>query len=133
MIMENRIARSPVLPALVADVACVVFFVALGRRNHAGGVSVGGVAETAWPFLTGTAIGWLLSRGWHRPTALAPTGVVVWVCTVVVGMLLRHATSEGTAVSFIVVATVVTALLILGWRVILGWRKTARRGRTRVR
>ena len=133
MIMENRIARSPVLPALVADVACVVFFVALGRRNHAGGVSVGGVAETAWPFLTGTAIGWLLSRGWHRPTALAPTGVVVWVCTVVVGMLLRHATSEGTAVSFIVVATVVTALLILGWRGILGWRKTTRRRRARAR
>ena len=133
MTMENRPARSPVLPALVADVACVVLFVALGRRNHAGGVSVGGVAETAWPFLTGTAIGWLLSRGWHRPTALAPTGVVVWVCTVVVGMLLRQATSEGTAASFVVVATVVTALLILGWRGILGWRKTARRWRARVR
>ncbi len=131
--MENRNARSPVLPALAADIACVVFFVALGRRNHAGGVSVGGVAETAWPFLTGTAIGWLLSRGWHRPTALAPTGVVVWVCTVVVGMLLRQATSEGTAASFVVVATVATALLILGWRGILGWRKTARRWRARVR
>lgn len=121
------------LPALVADIACVVFFVALGRRNHAGGVSVTGVAETAWPFLTGTAIGWLLSRGWHRPTALAPTGVVVWACTVVVGMLLRQATSEGTAASFVVVATVATALLILGWRGILGWRKTARRWRARVR
>ncbi len=131
--MENRNAGSPALPALVADIACVVFFVALGRRNHAGVVSVGGVAETAWPFLTGTAIGWLLSRGWHRPTALAPTGVVVWVCTVVVGMLLRQATSEGTAASFVVVATVATALLILGWRGILGWRKTARRWRARVR
>jgi hypothetical protein len=64
---------------------------------------------------------------------LAPTGVVVWVCTVVVGMLLRQATSEGTAASFVVVATVVTALLILGWRGILGWRKTARRWRARVR
>ena len=48
-------------------------------------------------------------------------------------MLLRHATSEGTAVSFIVVATVVTALLILGWRGILGRRKTARQWRARVR
>jgi peptidoglycan/LPS O-acetylase OafA/YrhL len=131
--MENRNARSPVLPALVADIACVVFFVALGRRNHAGGVSVGGVAETAWPFLTGTAIGWLLSRGWHRPTALAPTGVVVWVCTVVVGMLLRQATSEGTAASFVVVATVATALLILGWRVLVGWRAVFRRWKVRVR
>jgi len=119
--MENpgdkaRQARSPALPALIADIACVVFFVALGRRNHAEGVSVWGVAETAWPFLTGTAIGWLLSRGWRHPTALAPTGITVWACTVVVGMVLRKATSEGTAASFIAVATLATALLVLGWR-----------------
>lgn len=113
---EARSARSPVLPALVADIACVMFFVALGRKNHAGGVSVGGVAETAWPFLIGTAIGWLLSRGWRHPTALAPTGITVWVCTVAVGMVLRQATSEGTAASFIAVATLATALLLLGWR-----------------
>jgi light-independent protochlorophyllide reductase subunit N len=72
--MENRTARSPVLPALVADVACVVFFVALGRRNHAGGVSVGGVAETAWPFLTGTARA-LEGRGARRIAAPFPLGV----------------------------------------------------------
>lgn len=114
---EARKRRSLVLPALVADIACVVFFIALGRRNHAGGVSVGGVAETAWPFLIGTAIGWLVSRGWRHPNALAPTGITVWVCTVAAGMVLRKATSEGTAASFIAVATLVTALLLLGWRV----------------
>jgi hypothetical protein len=31
-------------------------------------------------------------------------------------MLLRRATSEGTALSFVVVATLATGLLILGWR-----------------
>ena len=76
-----------------------------------------GVAETAWPFLAGTAIGWLVSRGWRRPTALVPTGVVVWVCTVAVGMLLREATSAGVAVSFVVVASAATAVVLLGWRV----------------
>ena len=45
-----------------------------------------------------------------------PTGVVVWVCTVAVGMLLRKATSAGVAASFVVVASTVTALLLLGWR-----------------
>ena len=91
----------------LADVVCVLVFCTIGRRSHAEGLTVAGVAETAWPFLAGTAVGWLLSRGWRRPTALVPTGVVVWLCTVVVGMLLRKATSAGVAVSFVVVASAV--------------------------
>ncbi len=104
------------LTALAVDVVCVVVFCTIGRRSHAEGLSVSGIAETAWPFLTGTGVGWLLARGWQRPTSLAPTGIVVWVSTVVVGMLLRKATSQGTAVSFIVVASLTTAVLLLGWR-----------------
>jgi peptidoglycan/LPS O-acetylase OafA/YrhL len=102
--------------ALAADLAGVLLFVAVGRRNHAEGLSITGIAETAWPFLTGTLVGWLASRGWRRPTSLVPTGVVVWLCTVAVGMALRKATGTGIAFSFITVATLVTALLILGWR-----------------
>lgn len=75
-----------------------------------------GVATTAWPFLTGTVIGWLTSRAWQRPTAVVPTGVVVWLCTVAVGMLLRKASSAGVAASFVLVAASVTAVLLLGWR-----------------
>jgi hypothetical protein len=33
-------------------------------------------------------------------------------------MLLRKASSQGVATSFIIVATVVTALLLLGWRAV---------------
>lgn len=114
------------LPALAADLACVVAFTALGRRNHAEGLTFAGVAETAWPFLAGTLFGWLISRGWRRPTAITPTGVVVWVCTVVIGMALRKATGAGIAFSFVVVASVVTALLLLGWRAVAA--RLARRG-----
>ena len=53
-----------VLTALTLDVVCVLVFCALGRRSHAEGVTVSGVAQTAWPFLVGAAVGWLLSRGW---------------------------------------------------------------------
>jgi hypothetical protein len=106
----------PAVRAFLVDVVCVVVFCTIGRRSHAEGITVAGVAETAWPFLAGTALGWLAVRGWRRPTDLAPTGVVVWVSTVIVGMLLRKATSQGTAVSFVVVASVVTAILLLGWR-----------------
>src|SRR5512144_771296 len=93
--------------AALADIVGVLVFCTVGRRSHAEGLTVAGVAETAWPFLVGTAIGWLLIRAWRRPTAVVPTGVVVWVCTVVIGMLLRKATSAGVAVSFIVVASAV--------------------------
>ncbi len=105
---------------LATDVIGVLVFCAVGRRSHAEGLSVTGVASTAWPFLTGTVIGWLASRGWRRPTAVVPTGVVVWICTVAVGMLLRKASSAGVAASFVVVASSVTAVVLLGWRASVG-------------
>jgi peptidoglycan/LPS O-acetylase OafA/YrhL len=111
--------------ALLTDAACVLVFCAIGRRSHAEGITVAGVAETAWPFLAGTAAGWLAARAWQRPTSLAPTGIVVWLSAVVVGMLLRKATSAGTAFSFVVVASLSLAILLLGWR--LGARVLARR------
>jgi hypothetical protein len=103
---------------LSLDVVSVLLFCAVGRRSHDEGVDVTGVAATAWPFLTGTALGWLLSKAWRRPTALAPTGVIVWLSTVVTGMLLRKASSAGVAASFVVVAASVTAVLLLGWRAV---------------
>lgn len=98
------------------DAVCVVVFCTIGRRSHAEGLSVTGIAETAWPFLTGAAVGWLLARGWRLPTAVLPTGVAVWAGTVGVGMLLRKVSSQGVALSFVVVASLVTAVLLLGWR-----------------
>ena len=121
MAVDSRAA----LVASATDVVCVVVFATIGRRSHAEGLSLAGIAETAWPFLAGTAVGWLASRGWRSPAAVLPTGVVVWVCTVVVGMLLRKATSSGVAPSFVVVASVSTAVLLLGWR--FGLRLMTRR------
>lgn len=115
--MDSAEGTRPALTALATDVVCVVVFCTIGRRSHDEGLNLVGIAETAWPFLSGTAVGWLLSRGWRRPAAVVPTGVAVWVCTVVVGMLLRKATSAGVAPSFVVVASLSTALLLLGWRV----------------
>lgn len=116
--MPTRTDTRPAAAALAADIVCVIVFCTIGRRSHAEGLTLAGIAETAWPFLTGTLAGWLLARGWRRPLTLAPTGVIVWMATVVVGMLLRKATSQGVAVSFIVVASLVTALLLLGWRAV---------------
>jgi DUF3054 family protein len=105
---------------LGVDVLCVLVFCAVGRRSHDEGLNITGVVTTAWPFLTGTAIGWLAARAWQRPTAVVPTGVVIWLCTVVIGMVLRKASSAGVAPSFVVVAASATAVLLLGWRAAVG-------------
>ena len=120
--------RRTVIAAFAADVALIALFAATGRRSHAEGVTAAGIADTAWPFIVGAATGWILSRGWRRPAAVAPTGVVVWIAAVTVGMLLRRLTGSGTAASFVLVATVVTGVLLLGWRV-LASRRRRRRGR----
>ena len=109
--------------AFVADVVLVVIFCTIGRRSHAEGITLTGVAHTSWPFLTGTVAGWALSQGWRRPTALNPTGLVVWVSTVVIGMLLRKASAQGVALSFVIVASTVTAVFLLGWRGLARLRK----------
>ncbi len=124
MPVDSRVRSRSVLIALLADVVCVLVFCAIGRRSHDEGVNLAGIAETAWPFLSGTAAGWLLSRGWRKPLAVLPTGVTVWICTVTVGMLLRKLSSAGVAPSFVVVASLSTGLLLVGWRVAV--RLTAR-------
>ena len=78
-----------------------------------------GVLRTAAPFVAGTAAGWLVASLTLDavPRDLA-FGAVVLVCTVVVGMLLRRAVGDGTAVSFVIVATTVLSVLLLGWRLV---------------
>ena len=54
---DSDLRTRPVALALVADAVCVVVFCTIGRRSHAEGLSVAGIAETAWPFLAGAG-GW---------------------------------------------------------------------------
>ncbi|OBA81201.1 hypothetical protein A5642_28665 [Mycolicibacterium mucogenicum] len=123
MTTEQTTGNRSAALAFLADVVLVVIFCAIGRRSHAEGITLAGVAHTSWPFLTGTVAGWALARGWRRPTALNPTGLVVWVSTVVIGMLLRKASAQGVAVSFVIVASTVTAVFLLGWRGVARLRK----------
>jgi hypothetical protein len=72
----------------------------------------------AAPFLIALAVGWAAARAWRAPMAWR-TALVVWPVTVAVGMLLRRFVFDrGTATSFIVVASVATGLLLLGWRLV---------------
>lgn len=111
--------RNPAF-AFAADAAAILLFCALGRRNHDEGVTLGGVLWTAWPFLAGLILAWVIFRAWRRPTTIRPTGVAVWLSSVAIGMGLRAGIGEGIAPSFILVATLVTGLLLLGWRAAVG-------------
>jgi hypothetical protein len=113
--------------AAVADVLFVILFVALGRKSHdEGGNVVVGTLKVAAPFLIALAAGWLAARAWKSPTA-PTTGMIIWVVTVVGGMVLRHFVFDrGTALPFIIVASAFTLLFLVGWRFLWEWR-TARR------
>ena len=112
--------------AALADLGCVLLFVVIGRANHHAGGSLAGFWDTAWPFLTGLAIGLGATRYWRRPAALVPVGVGVWLGTVTIGMLLRVVSGQGTAFAFVLVALAFLGLFQLGWRAAVSLAPRAR-------
>jgi hypothetical protein len=112
---------------LVIDALIVLVFVGIGRSSHHHGLRLAGFLTTAWPFAVGLGLGWLYLSLRRRDGASVRAGVAVWVCTVVVGMILRVLSGQGTAVAFIVVAFGFLGLFMLGLRMIaarfLRWRR----------
>jgi hypothetical protein len=103
--------------ALGIDVFSVTLFVAIGRREHERDSAIAGLVGTAAPFLIALAIAWLVLRAWQRPTEVR-TGIGVWAITLVAGMVLRNLVfDDGTATSFVIVASLFLALFLIGWRV----------------
>ena len=87
----NSDHRRRVAATAALDVAAVVVFVVLGRRSHhEDGSWIAGTVRVAAPFLIALAAGWLLARAWRAPFALV-TGVVVWLVTVALGMVVETA------------------------------------------
>jgi len=103
--------------AAVADLASVVLFVVIGRRSHDEGEAARELLKTLAPFLIGLVAGWTVLIATARRAVAWRSGVIVWISTVVVGMLLRRlAFNRGTALSFVVVATVFLGVFVVGWR-----------------
>lgn len=120
--MTTRSALRPtpraVLGALALDVVLVVAFAALGRASHDSAPFGVGLFQTAWPFLAGLAFGWIVTLAWRHPLSILPTGIGIWALTVAGGMLLRTVSDQGTALPFVIVATLTLLLLLVGWRII---------------
>ena len=108
--------RTPIAAAL--DAGVVVTFVAIGRRNHDESEAIAGVAQTDAPFMIALAVAWIAWRVWMQPTGVV-TGVKVWLTTVALGMVLRNLVfGNGTATSFMIVATIFLGTFLVGWRAV---------------
>lgn len=105
------------LPALLLDAVLVLVFAVIGRASHQ--EDPAGFLLTAWPFLValllGHAAALLLPARPRRPWSL-PWGAVVWAVTVAGGMLLRLVGGDTAEVPFVIVATLVLGVFLLGWR-----------------
>lgn len=116
--------------SFVIDLVLVLVFVLIGRRSHDESDALTGILTTAWPFVSGLVIGWLSLVGFRWPFVTIPSGGVILVATVLVGMLLRRSSDQGVALSFVIVATVVLGVFLVGWRalaILLAKRRATRR------
>lgn len=106
------------------DVLAIALFALLARMAHQSEempFTFAGWLETTWPFLAGVVLSYLrliLLRG-GVASRIWPEGVTIWVVTALVGLGIWGLNNrEVPHWSFIIVATVMSGLLLLGWRVI---------------
>lgn len=99
------------------DAVLVGVFATFGRGAHSEGLGIGQVWGTAWPFLVGLVVGWVVVLATRRDPGTIRSGVLVWVATLVGGMLIRGI-GDGRVPhwSFMVVAAIATGVFLLGWR-----------------
>jgi hypothetical protein len=108
------------------DLLAVIVFVIIGRASHGEGIL--GLLVTLWPFAVGLLVGHVLALvlGQRETRSIRWAGVVVWISTVVVGMVLRAVSGQGVQLSFVIVTVLVLAALLLGWRLV-AWLIARRR------
>ena len=107
--------------ALIVDVIAIAIFALLARIAHQTEdmpLNFAGWLSTWWPFLLGVLASWgliaALKLDGHR---VFPAGIMAWVVTVVVGLgIWSVRNGDIPHWSFVLVATVMSGLLMLGWR-----------------
>ena len=100
------------------DLVLVFVFATVGRASHAEGLTPNGILRTALPFIAALLLAWIMIilRRWNLP--LLKQGAFVWAVTLVVGMFFRIMVGDGVQVAFVVVAALVLAAMLIGWRAI---------------
>jgi len=123
--------RIPVTLVVIIDVILVAVFCTIGRLSHAEGVlsDVPGLLNTMWPFLVAVLAAHAVMLIRRTPAERMLPGTVIWAVTVVVGLSLRALSGQGTALAFMIVATLTLALLLIGWRAVVALARRMRRRR----
>lgn len=105
---------------ILIDLVLVVVFCVIGRLSHAEGIfsDLPGLLNTTWPFVLAALLAHMVLLLRKAQSDRMLPGVMVWFLTVVIGLLLRWFSGQGTAVPFVIVATLTLALFLLGWRAI---------------
>ncbi|WP_255768992.1 DUF3054 domain-containing protein [Pseudarthrobacter sulfonivorans] len=116
---QSAPGRTPAIAAAgLADAILILVFAAIGRDAHQRPDVIIGVFLTAWPFLAGAALAWLVARAWRRPLSL-PAGVAIWLGAVAGGMILRALTGQSVVLAFVIVALLSLGLFLVGYRALL--------------
>lgn len=102
---------------LIIDGSLIVIFAVIGVSSHDGDLSVANIARVAIPFL----LPYLLLAVAIKPTRLIhnifPTGIALWLITVVLGPILRAVMFDDTsALAFILVTAGVLGVFLIGRR-----------------
>lgn len=107
--MTKRITRPS---AIAADYVAIAVFALLARAAHQSDdmpFTFTGWLSTLWPFALGTALGWAIVR--------ENKGGPIWFITALTGLVIWGIRNGRVPHwSFVIVATVMSALLMLGWR-----------------
>ncbi|MDO4929241.1 MAG: DUF3054 domain-containing protein [Corynebacterium sp.] len=97
------------------DAACMLLFAFLATQSHEGLH----LFHTFWPFGLGVYIGWVSFQVAKTPGVSLESGTRVWLLTLVTGLViwfLRNMRMPHW--SFFVVASFMSFILIVGWRLI---------------
>ena len=98
--------------AIAADYVAIAVFALLARAAHQTEempFNFTGWLSTLWPFALGVTLGWLIARD--------NKGGIIWPVTVITGLVIWGIRNQSIPHwSFIIVATTMSALLMLGWR-----------------
>lgn len=115
--------------AVALDFLAIAVFALLARMAHQSDdmpFNLAGWASTVWPFAVGVALGWVIvefglrkNRPSEEASAVNATGhgPLIWLITVVTGLVIWGIRNQALPHwSFVIVACVMSALLMLGWR-----------------
>lgn len=116
--VSRKSSSSYVLIAIVTDAVLVALFTVVGYFTHERNFDIRGILDAAWPFLVALVAAWVLTAMWEAPVAPFRTGVGVWAVTVLGGMIVRIIIGDGTAGSFILVASGINFFTLVGWRLL---------------